>query len=148
MCSLARRKELAAAPLGSRGLMFAPDLGCLRLRSSAHLIQALDPLPGGEGVVLGEVAEDLGGVGEVPAGAVVARHAVDDDERAVLDLGLDGGVEEVDEVVVGEPHLPGPVVGQGLGAIAPFLDPADPQRDERQVERQRPGSGRAARPPA
>ena len=57
------------------------------------------------------------------------------DERAVFDLGLDGAVEQADQVGVGEPHLAGPVVGEGLGPILPFLDVAQPQRDEGHVER-------------
>ena len=56
------------------------------------------------------------------------------DERAVFDLGLDGAVEQADQVGVGEPHLAGPVVGKGLGPILPLLDPAQPERDEGQVE--------------
>jgi len=46
-----------------------------------------------ERVVCGEVAEKLGGVGEVPARPVVARHAIDHDERGFFDVGFDGAVE-------------------------------------------------------
>ena len=59
---------------------------------------------------------------------------------AVFDFGLDGAVEEADQVGVGEPHLAVPVVGHGFGAIFSLLDPADPDRDEGQVKRPRQAS--------
>ena len=88
----------------------------------------------GEGVVLGKVAQNLGAVGQVPAGSVVPRDPIDDHERGILDLGLHGRIEQLDEVVVGQPHFPGPVVRQGISAISSLLDPANPQRDEGKVE--------------
>ena len=64
---------------------------------------------GGEGVVLGLEAEPFGGLAEVPAHAVVVGHSVGEDELAGLDIGLDGSVEEADQVAVGEPEGARPV---------------------------------------
>ena len=91
----------------------------------------------GVGVVLGRVAEPLGRVAQVPAAPPVVRHAVDDHERPLVELGLDGAIEEADQVAVGQPHGPRPFVGQGLGEVRPDLDPAQPERDEGQVEGRR-----------
>src|SRR4051794_31224266 len=64
----------------------------------------------GVGVVLGTVAEELGGVAQVPAHPAVVRHAVGDDEETLAHLGLDGTLEQADEVGVGQPHRAGPLV--------------------------------------
>ena len=55
-------------------------------------------------------------------------------KRTILDLGLDGAIEEADQVGVGQPHLASPFVRQGLGLIRPFLNVAQAEGDESHVE--------------
>ena len=73
----------------------------------------------GKSVVDRQKTQKLGGVGEVPAHAFVARHAINQNERAIFDLGFDRAVEELDQVGVGKPHLACPIVRQSFGAVCP-----------------------------
>ena len=43
-------------------------------------------------------------------------------------------VEEADEVALESQIGASPVVGEGVGAVLALLDPAEPERDEREVE--------------